>query len=187
MNLSEQDYQDAAQLIGCDVAAVKAVVAVESNGGGFLPDGRPKILFEGHWFHRYTNGAFTASHPTISYPKWTKKFYIGGAGEYARFNTAGTLNRWAALMSTSFGLFQIMGFNHKLCGFADVEDFYKAMCESEGKQLAAFIQFVKSKGLDDELRDKRWAAFAYQYNGEGYKANAYDVKLANAYKKFGGK
>lgn len=184
MRLTEQDYIEAAAALGVDVATVKAVTEVESRGRGFLTDGRPKILFEGHWFSRYTNRAFDSGHPTISYRKWTKAYYIGGAGEYARFNKAGSLNRWAALMSTSYGLFQIMGFNHKLCGYSDVESFYAAMCESEGKQLLAFVNFVKSKGLDDELRDKRWAAFAFQYNGEGYKANAYDTKLAAAYKKF---
>jgi hypothetical protein len=77
-----------------------------------------------------------------------------------------------------------MGFNYKLCDFPDVETFYQAMCKSEGRQLRAFLSFIKSKGLDDELREKRWAAFAYQYNGSGYKANRYDDKLAAMYRKY---
>jgi hypothetical protein len=43
--LTNQDYCIAAKTIGCDVAAVKSVAQVESAGGGFLPDGRCKILF----------------------------------------------------------------------------------------------------------------------------------------------
>ena len=34
--LTEQDYQVAAELLGCQVAAVKAVVAVEAAGRGFF-------------------------------------------------------------------------------------------------------------------------------------------------------
>lgn len=31
------------------------------------------------------------------------------------------------------------------------------------------------------LKSKDWAEFAYRYNGEGYAANQYDIKLAEAY------
>ena len=31
-------------------AAIKAVVVVESGGNGFISDGKPKLLFEGHIF-----------------------------------------------------------------------------------------------------------------------------------------
>jgi N-acetylmuramidase len=48
--IQESDYQAAAQSLGCEVAAVKAVAAVESAGHGFLPNGKPKILFEAHIF-----------------------------------------------------------------------------------------------------------------------------------------
>lgn len=39
MKLTEQDYKDAAGLLGVDVAAIKAVTEVESAGSGFLPSG----------------------------------------------------------------------------------------------------------------------------------------------------
>ena len=45
--LDDAAIASAANKLGCEVAAVRAVVDVES-GGGFLPDGRPKILFERH-------------------------------------------------------------------------------------------------------------------------------------------
>ncbi|HXG94155.1 MAG TPA: N-acetylmuramidase family protein [Blastocatellia bacterium] len=183
MELSEQDFIEAASEINCERAVIKAIVEIESRGSGFLADRRPVILFEGHWFSRYTNHVYDRTHPKISYPKWTKKFYLGGAREYERFNEALALNRRAALMSTSYGLFQIMGFNFALCGFADVESFYAAMCRSERDQLRAFVNLIKSTRLDDELREKRWAAFAYQYNGESYRVNRYDERLAAAYRK----
>ena len=50
MALSSSDIRNAAEQIGVEPCAVKAVVDVESGGDGFLPDGRVKILFEGHVF-----------------------------------------------------------------------------------------------------------------------------------------
>ena len=38
--------------------------------------------------------------------------------------------------------------------------------------------------LIDALKNKDWSAFAYGYNGKGYRANNYHGKLAAAFKKF---
>jgi len=188
--LTEQDFQTAAKRLQCDVAAIKAVAEVESSGGGFLSDGRLKILFEGHQFYKFTNGAFAKSHPTICYRRWTKQFYskgrnadIRGAGELARLETAMQLNRSAALMSASYGKFQIMGFNFQQCGFPNVESFYNAMKTGEGEQLKAFCEFVISRGLVRPLQSHAWATFARGYNGPAYRENQYDTKLATAYTK----
>jgi hypothetical protein len=188
--LTEADFQYAAGLLGCDVAAVKAVAEVESAGNGFLSDGRVKILFEGHQFFKFTNGAYADSYPTVCYKKWTKVHYskgktadIRGAGELARLGTAIGLNREAALMSASYGKFQIMGFNYALCNYPDIESFYTAMQTSEGEQLMAFCGFIKSNKLDTHLRKHDWARFARGYNGPGYAENKYDEKLARAYAK----
>lgn len=191
--LTEDDYVAAAKLLKCDVAAIKAVAEVESSGNGFLSDGRLKILFEGHQFYKFTKGEFAVSHPTICYKKWTTQFYtkganadIRGAGELARLEQAMALNRTAALMSASYGKFQIMGFNFAVAGFTNVEDFYNAMQISEGEQLSAFCNYIKNNAIDDELRSHNWAGFAFRYNGAGYRKNQYDTKLAKAHKKYGG-
>ncbi len=188
--ITEENVREAAKSLRCDTAAIKAVAEVESSGDGFLQDGRLRILFEGHQFYRYTKGAFASSHPTLCFPKWTKEFYtkaptaeLRGAGELARLNQAIALDRTAALMSASYGRFQIMGFNFPLCGFKSVEEFYQAMQKDEGEQLKAFCNYVKASGLDDELRERRWADFARRYNGPEYKKNRYDEKLAIAYAK----
>lgn len=182
--LTEADYQRAAAALGVPVATIKAVVAVETSGGGFLSDGRPKILFEAAWFSDYTNRRYDISHPDISSYYWNPDLYVGGAGEYDRLQKAMGLNRQAALMSASWGLGQIMGGNFQAAGYSDVETFVKDMYESEGKQLLAMINFIRSQGLADELRRRDWAGFAYGYNGEGYRQNNYDVKLAQAYQQF---
>lgn len=93
--LREADYQRGASLLGADVAVMKAVARVESRGGGFLEDARPKILFEGHVFSRETKGKYDKSHPTISHPRWTKMHYVGGVAEYSRLEAAAALEKGA--------------------------------------------------------------------------------------------
>ncbi len=180
--LAEQDFQDAAQTLSCPVASIRAVVEVEASGSGFFDDGRPKILFESRWFHKLTDGAYDETHPELSTPNWQRN-YFGGKREYERLEQAIALNREAALQSASWGMFQILGINYKLCGFSNVEEFVAAQVQSEAAQLRAFVQFVLSKKLDDELRDQRWADFAKIYNGPGYRQNRYDEKLASAFEK----
>jgi hypothetical protein len=189
--LNDNDFQVAATLLKCDVPAIKAVAEVESAGDGFLSDGRVKILFEGHKFYKYTKGAYAQSHPTICYPKWTKAFYakgpnadVRGAGELARLDEAIALDRTAALMSASYGKFQLMGLNFTICGFANVEDFYAAMQVSEGEHLKAFCNFIRGNSFDGALRNHQWATLAAGYNGPAWKDNAYDTKLAAAFAKY---
>jgi hypothetical protein len=169
---------DAAKAIGCDEAAIRAVIAVESHGG-FLADNRPKILFERHYFHRLTNGKFDKSDPDICSAQ--AGGYKGGVAEWDRMDRAIKLDRQAALKSASWGAFQIMGANHQAAGFADVESFCHAMCQSEDDQLKAFVGFVKANHLDDELCRRDWAGFARGYNGPGYRQFNYDNKLQAAY------
>ena len=176
--LADLDFERAARAIGCTVAAVRAVAQVESRGG-YLSDGRPKILFERHKFHRFTNGAHSAAHSDISWPG--AGGYLGGSAEYDRLEAAIALDRPAALKSASWGAFQIMGFNHQMVGYDDVESFVAAMVASEANQLDAFVAFIEAAGLADELIRLDWSGFARGYNGPDYAINRYDEKMAAAY------
>lgn len=179
--ITDEDFARAARRLACEVATVRAVAKVESGGQrGFLKDGRPKILFESRWFHKLTRGRYDGSHPHLSTSTWVRN-YRGGTGEYARLGEAIALDREAALKAASWGMFQILGVNHAVVGFATVEAYVQAQLDSEGAHLDAFVNFVIANRLDDELRDKRWADFARGYNGAGYARNRYDVKLAEAY------
>ena len=68
-----------AKSLAVEAAVLKAVAAVEAAGSGFLPNdpGKPKILFEGHAFHRLTGGRFATQWPDLSYPKWDRTKYAG--------------------------------------------------------------------------------------------------------------
>jgi hypothetical protein len=48
--LRDEDIKVCAQEFGLEAILIKTVYTVESNGSGFLKDGRAKILFEGHIF-----------------------------------------------------------------------------------------------------------------------------------------
>lgn len=182
--LSEDDIANAAKLLNCEAAAVHAVCDVESSGGGFLPDKRPKILFEAHIFSSKTGHIYDASHPNISSRVWNRTLYgPGGIHQYDRLAEAIALNRAAALQSASWGMFQVMGMNFAAAGFDDVEAFVQAMTESEGEHLNAFANFCKANHLDSDLAKHDWAGFARGYNGAGYAANQYDTKLAAAYQR----
>lgn len=179
--ITDDDFQTAAGRLMCNVACIRAVVDVETGGKtGFLEDKRPKILFESRWFHKLTGGRFDASHADLSTPTWVRN-YKGGAGEYDRLEAAVALDREAALKSASWGMFQILGANHRLAGFDSVEDYVERQLVSEGEHLKSFVSFVFASKLDDELRDRRWADFARGYNGPAFKENRYDDKLAEAY------
>jgi peptidoglycan hydrolase-like protein with peptidoglycan-binding domain len=179
--LAMADYQAVANAIGCEVAAVRAVVSVEAAGSGFYSDSRPKILFEAQWFGDLTTDDYDDDYPSISSPVWNRDLYIGGVGEWDRLYLACTLDRIAAMKSASWGLGQVMGFNYKAAGYGDVETFVRDMHLSEGKQLMAMFNFIKTNGLDRALIRKDWATFALGYNGESYRVNAYDQKLQDSY------
>jgi len=176
--MTDEAVEQAAKSLGCPVAAVRAVIDVESRGG-FLADGRPKLLFERHYFCRLTGGKYNAGNPDISNSQWGG--YKGGAAEYDRLGRAIKLDRDAALRSASWGAFQIMGDNYKASGFDNVGAFVKAMVAGEPEQLEAFVSFVKKSRLDDELARLDWVSFARGYNGPAYRTNRYDSKLAAAY------
>lgn len=182
--LVPDDYRDDAARIGCELAAMLAVFEVESSGSGFYSDGVPKTLFEGHIFYRLTKGKFAATHPTLCFPKWTKQFYgKTEEQERARFAQACELDRNAAMMSASWGLPQIMGFNFVPAGFRSLQAFINAMYKDANSQLECFTNFILTQGLDDELRSLNWTSFARQYNGNG-QVDFYAGKMKKAYDKF---
>jgi hypothetical protein len=185
--IDDRAWTDFAQALEIEEATLRAVAEVEAAGSGFLPppSQKPKVLFEGHAFHRLTGGRYSKAHPNISYPKWNRKKYSGSlAGEWRRLDDACQLDRIAALQSASWGLFQIMGFNYPYCGCADVEAFVAAQHEGATQQLALFVKFVSRPPYLPALRAHNWAAFAKAYNGPGYAQNKYDSKLAAANKRW---
>lgn len=188
-NISAQAWTTLARKLRVDEACLRAVATVESSGRGFLPSPSvlPKVLFEGHVFHRLTQGRFDAGSPGLSYPHWDRSKYSGTlAGEWKRLDAACALDQDVALQSASWGAFQLMGFNYRLCGFDDVDAFVAAHKAGADEQLAAFARFIARRPFLGALRAKDWKRFAYAYNGPGYAKNRYDSRLAAAYARYCG-
>jgi hypothetical protein len=186
--LRDEDMEACAQEFGLEAILIKTVYTVESNGNGFLKDGRPRILFEGHIFWKQLKDKGIPPEPHVKgnedilYPKWTKQYYARNpADEYKRLEKAVRIDREAAYMSASWGLFQVMGMNYKAAAFASVDAYVAAQQESAYQQLRAFLHFIRNSKLLDLLKQQQWEAFAKHYNGPGYKENNYDVKLKNTY------
>lgn len=182
--------------LGLEPALLKAVQLVEGAGrDGFLVDGRPQILFEGHIMYKEIKNKFgldksvaaQKSYPTICFPKWDKSKYLGGANEYKRLEIAKKLDEECALKSASWGIGQIMGFNFEYCECKDVFEFVEKMKESPKSQLDLWFKFFKNYGNCLEyIRKKDWKAFTRVYNGNG-QVDMYSQKLENAYNNFKGK
>lgn len=179
--LSERELQMAAGLYRLEPAVLKAIIKVETNGRAFDNKGRPIILFEAHWFSYLTQHRFDLTHPQISSRKWNPKLYRTGDREWERLELALSLNQTAALESTSWGIGQVLGVNYKYCGYANVQDFARAMCESAFNQLMAMLSFLEKSGLLQAARAKDWERLARGYNGPEYYKNNYHIKLAQAY------
>jgi hypothetical protein len=201
---TEADFRWAAEALGVTVAHIKAVAEVETRAAAFLAgDGRTPILYERHIFWRRCvivrkPGQTTAQLNALR-EKWTAQFPgicnsttggygAGGAAQYARLAQAQALSDTTALESASWGSFQIMGYHGVNIGWKSVQAFVRAMQASQFDHLRAFVNFIKADGnLLRALRAGNWAAFAEGYNGKGYKANKYDTKMADAFKKYGGR
>jgi len=183
---SPQGLAAAAAKIGCEPAALQAVLSVEAAGSGFDALKRPKMLFEPHIFYglleRHEASKLGAAvKARIAYPKWGMRPYPKDS--YPHLTQAVALDETLALDSASWGLGQLLGQNFAKAGYASPQAMVTAFAGGEDAQLTGMAAFIVKSGLADELRDKRWAAFARGYNGPAYARNHYDTKLATAYAK----
>lgn len=179
---SNEAFIAAAWMIDCDVAAIRAVARVEaSSQGAFNSGGEPTILYERHLFHRLTQGRFDKSHPSLS------NAVGGGYGKYseqhAKLARAAKLDREAALKACSWGLFQILGQNHKLAGHHTVQSFVNAMYQNVDNHLRAFVFFIYADvRLLKAIREGDWLTFALAYNGPRQADHDYSGRIAKAHK-----
>lgn len=182
--LSHEHYLESASRMRCPLANIKAVASVEAAGAGFHA-GKPKILPERHRFSKLTNSRFDRSHPHLSYQRWGAKPYP--KTQEARYELLLQMIRLdisAGIAACSYGKFQILGENHAACGYPDPHSFAFAQAFDEITQLRAFEKFIQANGLLTFLQHGIWTKFARGYNGPAYRENRYDIKLAQAARKF---
>ncbi|QNY27997.1 N-acetylmuramidase family protein [Acinetobacter seifertii] len=182
--LKDEDYKKAAIRLKVPELVIRVFGAVEGRGVGFLPNGKAKILFERHRMYFYLcqslGKTFANSQVKIT-PNLVNTLtggYKGDAAEYTRLSMAINIHKESALMSTSWGQFQIMGENWKDLGYSSVQEFVDQQQLSEGNQLEAFIRFIEWKpGLLEALRKQDWDTVFTLYNGKNYKKLGYQAKF----------
>lgn len=181
--LTPEGLDEASNAAGVELPEIWAVVSVEAAGSGFLPDRRPKLLFERHIFHRLTSGRFDSEDADVSQPT-AGGYGPGGAHQYERLAAAIQLDRSAALQSASWGMGQVMGMNFRTAGFGSVEDMVTEMVASENNQLLAVAKFMIANGLGGFLRNRDWVGFARRYNGPDFARNHYPELLEHFFDRY---
>jgi hypothetical protein len=182
--LTDFDYELVASELQCEAKALKAVGIKETKDQSYythLGDHVPKILFERHYFHKLTDGKFDED-PDIS-NKYPFDKYGSYSKQYQRLLKAYSIAPREALMSSSWGKFQVMGSNmhsEKL----SIEEILYEISRSEKNHLITLKGYLlKNKMALEALRSKKWDKFALYYNGKQYMKNKYDILIKEIYEK----
>lgn len=187
--LTDDDIRAMADSLGVETAAIKAVIDIETgkNHVGFHTDGRPLVNFDLGMFKRRAQrdgvnlAAAAAQYPATFEAPDIPRYGSHQDAHYARLDGALAIDSIAAIESTFWGMFQIGGFNWKLAGATDHQDFVRRVSRSEYDQLVLFANFMRNTGLLTHLKNKNWTAFARLYNGPGYASRGYHTRLAASY------
>jgi N-acetylmuramidase len=196
--LTDEHFRYLGDAFECEAAAVKAITYTETGGRGFDENGLPRILFERHYFYRLTlppekQATWSVQENPLSiFPDICYRAYGGygkeGMHQYERLVKAASKDRNAALMSCSWGAFQIMGESYAECGFSSVVEMANRSMESidyHVKMFESFMKKAKPRAIV-ALKGKEWGRFATAYNGYNWRAQNpnYANSMAAFYEKF---
>lgn len=177
--INDADLLVVASRLGCTTKQIRAVAAVESGGGAYDTEGRPKILFERHLFDRFTDGAHSIC--AWSNPKG------GGYAEdsWQKLENAACADATAAFKATSWGKFQVLGMHSDALGYASPLDMAYSTVTAEAAHYEMLARYLEKNGLVKAIRALSTnaadnVAFAKGYNGAGYLKFDYHNKLARA-------
>jgi len=155
-----------AQAYGLPVAPALAVFLVESNQAYDPRTGLVIIRFEPNIFRRQAG-------QEVSYSRG------GQRDEWRNLEGAYDLDPDAALLSTSYGLPQLMGFNWRVTEYPGIQAMVLAFQDSCQAQVAGFFEFVDQNGLGRYILNADWQGFTRRYNGPGNVAG-YSGRLRRA-------
>lgn len=148
--VGRRDYERLAETWQADPALIEAVAIVESADAGFDQNRRIVLRFESHVFARQSGRQSPAP-----------------SGGWQSFEKAAQVDFNAALLATSWGKFQIMGFNAQKVGYQTAEAMIFNFYSGERPHLAAFQKYCEVFGLVEAFRVKNIAEFTKGYNGPG--------------------
>jgi hypothetical protein len=157
-----------AQAYRLPVETALAVFFVESKTAYDPRTGLVIIRFEPHIFRRKAGQEVACSRG-------------GQQNEWQNLARAWDLDQDAALLSTSYGLPQLMGFNWQVTRQPGVRAMVLAFQDSCEEQVAGFFNFVEQNGLIRSILNRDWRGFTRRYNGPG-NVEAYAAGLIRALK-----
>ena len=143
--LTANDVAAQAVFYKIELAALRAVMAVESRNSGYDSKRRPIILFEPHVFYRNLSGwqRDQAVRARLAYKRWGQQAYPAGSdAQYKRLSEAMKINDEAAFRSISVGLGQVLGENYKAAGCESARQMFEQAAVSEANQLRHVIGFI---------------------------------------------
>ncbi len=151
---------------GLPVESALAVFCVESKRAYDPKTGLLIIRFEPHVFKRKTGTEI----------RWSRG---GQEAEWQNFTRAYNASPEASLLSCSYGLPQLMGFNWRVTDHHSPREMVLAFQESCVEQVKGFFDYVKSRKLADAIKARDWRKFARGYNGAG-RVDIYSTNIAKA-------
>lgn len=189
--LTDEDFRELAEELGVEVAAIKAVVEIEAGAKheGFWANGKPIINFDLSMFRKFAArnkinlSRYQRSHAVVFAKPNRARYGSYQAAQQARLDAARTIDDKTAIEGTFWGMFQLGGFNWKVCGTSSPDEFVRLMSRSERDQLELFAEFIRETGMLPLLKAKNWSAFARRFNGPSYARRGYHTRLARAYAK----
>jgi hypothetical protein len=158
--ISDSMFAQAASKLGVDQAFLRALAEKEGAGQGFYINGEPKVRMENKVMDKYYSSKGVPFDAASTYGP-----NKAGIQEWYRFSNALSKDRQAAIYSTSFGAFQIMGFNALDLGYKSYEEFFQKMSSSADDQFDAMVRFIQKKNLVPYIKAKDYVGFALKYNG----------------------
>lgn len=163
-----------------DPKVARAIMLIESGGSGYNADGSLKIRFEAHIFEQYISKNIFDAHFRYVPGEYNSQYYresirdpwiaihVSQANERSAVAIAQNINQEAAAKATSFGVAQVMGFNHARVGYDSALQMAKAYSRDVIYQYFGFMNYILTDPeLLQAVREKDWKRIALLYNGSG--------------------
>lgn len=172
-----EQYAEAADYAEVPPAAIQSLWQIESAQRARV-DGVEIKRIEPHIWRRY--GGDRRDLPKPLNPKSQTQ-------RHDNFKLLRAVDAKRAILCSSFGGSQIMGFNAECCGFVDEETFYRAQQSGAAAQLRAQARFIshrKNRRLQRALQTGDADLVGYHWNGPRYQENRYAEKYEACLRRF---
>lgn len=179
-------YLATAEDAGVPVEVLRTIWQLETRQLALL-DGKPLIRIEGGKWVKFGGDKRELPKPLNPGGDTPASTITGQRIRHENFAKLADIDPVRAIMSSSHGGPQIMGWWAERCGFKDERAFWMAQAQGPAMQLVGMSRFIrhpKNEPLRRAMQAKDPDAIAFHWNGPGYRANDYHTKVAAGLRKF---